>query len=67
MIGQILYMHRSHKMNIQIPVDRNHVDVDKSMETVATVEKQPGIQFCFQESRTVQWQRIISMPYLTSL
>ena len=31
-IGQILYMHRSHKMNIQIPVDRNHVDVDKSME-----------------------------------
>ena len=31
-IGQILYMHRSHKMNIQIPVDRNHVGVDKSME-----------------------------------
>lgn len=31
-IGQILYMHRSHKMNIQIPVDQNHVDVDKSME-----------------------------------
>lgn len=63
-IGQILYMHRSHKMNIELksPVETARTFVDKPSQLQADSGKLPGIPFFSPGSPTVPLQRIISTP-----